>query len=153
MIRSKKRMAVCLILLVLNIAFIWGNSLLPRELSSAFSKMIGAVLQWLFPGPVNPSEGEGHGILRKIAHFAEFTTLGMLLSWHVAMVKDKKWHKIVLPILAGFLVAAVDETIQYFVPGRGPGVLDVAIDTAGVVLGVGVFTCLAWLFINKKQVV
>lgn len=151
MIRSKKRMAVCLILLVLNIAFIWGNSLLPREMSSAFSKLIGTMLNWLFPGPVNPSEGEGHGILRKIAHFAEFTTLGMLLSWHIAMLKKSKWQNMGLPVLAGVLVAAADETIQIFVPGRGPGVLDVAIDTAGVVLGVGLFTCLVTLHNKRKQ--
>lgn len=151
MIHSKKRMAVCLILLVLNIAFIWGNSLLPREMSSAFSKMVGTMLNWLFPGPVNPSEGEGHGTLRKIAHFAEFTTLGMLLSWHIAMLKKSKWQNMGLPVLAGVLVAAADETIQIFVPGRGPGVLDVAIDTAGVVLGVGLFTCLVTLHNKRKQ--
>ena len=40
-----------------------------------------------------------------------------------------------IPALAGFAVACLDETIQRFVPGRGPSFLDVGIDTLGVVMG------------------
>jgi VanZ family protein len=32
-------------------------------------------------------------------------------------------------------VACIDETIQMFVPGRGPGLLDVGIDSCGVLMG------------------
>jgi hypothetical protein len=31
MIRSQKRIRVCAVLLIVNLAFIWGNSLLPGE--------------------------------------------------------------------------------------------------------------------------
>ena len=136
MIRTRKRMTLCLILTVLNVAFIWGNSLMPREMSSAFSQFVGNILNILFPGPDIPPTGEGHGLLRKIAHFTEFCCLGVLLCWGVRMLRQKKWEGFVYPIGMGALVAITDETIQHFVPGRGPGVRDVLIDTSGVVLGV-----------------
>ena len=146
MIRSQKRITLCGALIVLNIAFIWVNSQLPREVSAAFSGLVGQVMDWLFPSQGTMAEGEGNGILRKIAHFTEFCTLGALLSWMAGMLRQEKRKRIVVPVLAGVAVACVDETIQCFVPGRGPGVLDVLIDTAGVILGV----MLIWLIAAKK---
>ena len=40
MIRTQKRLVLCCILLAMNLSVIWGNSLLPGELS-------GALSQWL----------------------------------------------------------------------------------------------------------
>lgn len=145
MIRSQKRITLCGVLIGLNIAFIWVNSLLPREVSAAFSGLVGQVMDWLFPSQGTMAEGEGNGILRKIAHFTEFCTLGVLLSWMAGMLRQEKW--VLMPIIAGVAVACIDETIQCFIPGRGPGVLDVLIDAAGVVLGV----MLIWLIKAKKH--
>ena len=70
----------------------------------------------------------------------EFCCLGVLLSWLFAMKKEKKWAY-VLPCLAyGCLIACVDEALQCFVPGRGPSFRDVAIDSAGILLGIGLLT-------------
>ena len=139
--KSKNRMIVCIILLVLNIAFIWGNSLLPREVSAAFSTFVGRIISIFFPSDITPEAGVGHGILRKVAHFLEFCSLGVILSWLVRMLRDKTWMCIFAPLIAGVAVAAVDETIQLFIPGRGPHIRDVGIDSLGVLLGV----LLAWL--------
>lgn len=136
MIRTKRRMAVCIILLSLNVAFIWINSLLPSRISAAFSKLISYILNFLFPGPDIPSSGEGHGILRKIAHVTEFCCLGVLLCWLIGMLRVKKWELCTWSLLAGLLVASIDETIQCFVPGRGPAIRDVLIDCCGVMLGI-----------------
>lgn len=136
MIRSKKAMTLCVCLIVFNLAFIWGNSLLPKEISSAFSKMIGLFLNRFTPESIDAAEGEGQGILRKIAHFTEFCTLGILLSWLVRMVRSRKWEYCAIPLTAGALAASIDETIQMFVPGRGPQLRDVGIDTLGVILGI-----------------
>lgn len=131
-------------LIILNLLFIWINSLLPREISAAFSKLVGRFLELFISGPVTPSEGEGHGILRKIAHFMEFCSLGIFLSWFVRMVRTKKWEYFVIPLLAGITAASIDETIQLFVPGRGPHIRDVGIDTLGVLLGIGILALIAW---------
>lgn len=136
MIRSRKRLWLCVALIVMNIAFIWSNSLMPREASAAFSRFVGQILDWLFPSQTTMAEGEGNGILRKIAHFTEFCTLGVLLSWLTGMLRQKRWELVAYPLIAGVAIACADEIIQCFVPGRGPGVLDVVIDSAGVLLGI-----------------
>lgn len=139
---TKKRRVLCISLLILNVSFIWVNSLLPREISSGFSRLVGSIINYFFPGPDIPSSGKGHGILRKIAHFTEFCSLGVLLSWLMWMVREQKWQRFVIPAAAGVIVAAIDETIQCFIPGRGPGLLDVGIDSAGVLLGIVLFAAI-----------
>ena len=130
MIRTKKRLVLCAGLLALNLAFIWGNSLMPAEVSQAFSDWVKRVLLGMIPGDMPVTEGSG--LLRKIAHFTEFAALGALLGWLLGML-DK--HK-VFALGLGCLAACVDETIQAFIPGRAPGVLDVCIDTAGAGAGI-----------------
>ncbi|MBO5078676.1 MAG: VanZ family protein [Oscillospiraceae bacterium] len=148
MIYTKKRLSLCALLISLNLLFIWGNSLLPSEMSAAFSKLVGAVIDWLIPGPATPAEGEGHGILRKIAHFTEFCSLGMLLSWLVRMTSEKKWQHFAIPLVSGVAAAAIDETIQLFVPGRGPHIRDVGIDSLGVLMGIAILWGIA---LRKKR--
>lgn len=127
MIRTQKRLRLCIALLIANLAFIWGNSLLPGEVSGALSQWLKELLRF---GGEDPSAG--HGLLRKIAHFTEFACLGACLSWLFGMLRKQSW----LPLLCGFLAACLDETIQVFVPDRGPAIWDVGIDTAGVCLGI-----------------
>lgn len=135
--RNHRRIRLCIIILCLNLAFIWGNSLLPGEISGALSKWVRDLINWIFRLPAKDPE-QGHGLLRKIAHFTEFACLGAVISCLVRMLRSKRAEHILLPLAGGFLTACIDETIQCFVPDRGPGVLDVFIDTAGVVLGIGI---------------
>ena len=130
MISSDKRIRLCIALLVMNLAFIWGNSLLPGELSAAFSDWIREILTKLLP---NLEVGrKGTGLLRKIAHFTEFCTLGMCLGWLAGMLaRPQGWA-----IAGGVLAACIDETIQVFVPDRGPSLFDVGIDSCGVLTGI-----------------
>jgi VanZ family protein len=67
-------------------------------------------------------------ILRKLAHLVEYGILGALLLRALALR--------VPAIAAGIAYAISDEIHQAFVPGRYASALDVAIDSAGVVLGV-----------------
>ena len=129
MIRTDKRMRLCTALLICNLVFIWGNSLLPGEISGAFSDWVKQLLENLMPE--GSQEEIGGGGLRKIAHFTEFAALGMLLGWLFGMLKKK----IAWPVLCGISAACIDETIQRFVPDRGPSVKDVCIDSCGVLTG------------------
>ena len=129
MIRTEKRLRLCYTLLILNLCFIWGNSLLPGELSGAFSNWVKDILAALLPG-----DGEsvgGGGLLRKLAHFTEFACLGMCLTWLHSMLQKPRYYA----LLMGVGAACVDETIQRFVPDRGPSLKDVGIDTCGVITG------------------
>lgn len=127
--RSDKRLRICKTLLVCLLVFIWGNSMLPGEVSGAISDWVKSVLEALFPGIGRASSGRG--LLRKIAHFTEFTALGMTLGWLFGMLQKKKY----VPLLWGIGAACVDETIQRFVPDRGPSLRDVCIDSCGVLTG------------------
>ena len=130
MIRTDKRLRLCTALLICNLIFIWGNSLLPGEVSGAFSDWVKAILAKLFSGDADDSSGGG--LLRKVAHFTEFAALGLCLAWLHGMLQKGKLR----PFLWGVLAASVDETIQRFVPDRGPSVKDVCIDSAGVLAGI-----------------
>ena len=129
MIRTEKRMRLCKALILWNITFIWANSLLPGEVSGAFSDWVKEILAKLFA--CEEMSSSGGGLLRKFAHFSEFAMLGILFSWLFGMLQKKiRWA-----VLCGFLTACVDETIQRFVPDRGPSIFDVGIDTCGVLTG------------------
>lgn len=130
MICTKNRLRLCAALLIANLAFIWGNSMLPGEVSGAFSDWVKSLLLPILPDGL-ASEGGG-GLLRKVAHFTEFAMLGVCLGWLTSMLKKKAWTGIIW----GGLAACVDETIQIFVPGRGPGIKDVGIDVLGVCTGI-----------------
>lgn len=135
--RTRLRLMICLALLVLLLTFIWGNSCLPGEASGAFSAQVKNWFAHLFGGESADKDPAGHGLLRKLAHFTEFFALGLDLCWLMNMLRRKRWEAGILALVCGFLAACTDETIQYFVPGRGPGWADVGIDTLGVALGAG----------------
>ena len=79
-----------------------------------------------------PDLGTGLGgwdlLLRKLAHVAEYAILGALLARAVS----SPWTAVTL----GTIYAISDELHQHFVPGRQASALDVAIDAAGVAVGV-----------------
>lgn len=145
MTRTDKRMRLCRTLLVCILVFIWGNSLLPGEISGAFSDWVKAVLEALLPGDGSDSPSGG-GLLRKFAHFTEFTALGMCLGWLFGMQQKGK----LLPLLCGVSAACIDETIQRFVPDRGPSVKDVCIDGCGVLTGI-ILLYLGHTYFKRKK--
>lgn len=145
MIRTEKRMRLCTALLGCCLIFIWGNSLLPGEISGAISDSVKKILAFFFEQGEQDPESSGF-LLRKLAHFTEFTALGLCLRWRFAMLGKG----LLPPLLWGAAAACVDETIQVFVPDRGPSLRDVCIDSCGVLLGVILLT-LGHHYLCKKQ--
>ena len=144
MICSRKRIWLCTALIVLCLCFIWGNSLLPGEVSASISDWVGDTLEQLLHIPHRTYSGRG--LLRKLAHFTEFAVLGMLLTWLTGMRRKPIW----LAQLLGSLAACADETIQCFVPGRGPGLRDVCIDSCGVFTGMIIIYFGYSLFVRRR---
>ena len=123
----KKR--ILSILILLNLALIWGNSMLTGLSSEAVSGGILALLGRFLPVLLTEA---GHTLLRKAAHFSEFALLGLLYCGRHRLVKGEA------PVhLMGFglAVACIDETIQIFTPGRASSLIDVWIDASGFALG------------------
>ena len=134
MMRTNRRVLLCRVLLVLNLALIWGNSLLSGAESGQMSGGIMEFVMELLRIPADFSDVV-HLIIRKLAHLTEFACLAALISWDLGMVKEKRVHQILLAVLLAMAVALMDETIQLFAPDRGPSLVDVWIDTLGAVLG------------------
>lgn len=145
MMTNRKHLRLCTVLLVCNVLFIWGNSLLPGSVSGAISGWVHS----LIPG-FGGGGASGHGLLRKLGHFTEFCVLGTLFFWQFQMRKVPDWAHYVLPLLGGFLVACCDETIQRFVPDRGPGIKDVGIDTLGTAAGIILITLIQYAYKRIK---
>lgn len=147
--KTKPRLAICICLLVVLLAFIWGNSMTPGnvsgEMSGWVSRLIGKLLPFL-----SPESEHGHWIVRKIAHFSEFAVLGALFTWLFAMLMDRKFLLIFLPLGCGMVCAIIDECIQLFSPGRVCSFFDMCIDWSGVLTGLlpMMLTC---LFIGRKR--
>ncbi len=131
---SRIQRIFCGVLITAMVCFIWGNSLLPAQESSQVSGWFGQFLGRLLPifSPDNPNSSH---LLRKCAHFAEFAVLGGLLCWGSAMLQRKKPLVLGAAFLCGTAVAAIDETIQLFVPGRGGSIADALLDSTGVLTG------------------
>jgi len=131
MMASQRHLRLSAWLTACLLCFIWGNSLLPGEISGRISDWVKDILAMLLPTAV-PGVTTGGGLLRKIAHFSEFAALGACLSWRFGMLEKRK----IMALVYGFGAACVDESIQLFVPDRGPALKDVAIDTCGVAAGI-----------------
>ena len=129
-IKIKDKKWIGVLILILTIAVIWGQSCLPPEGSSAESGWVKEILQkvlGLIFGKVEVSEM----LVRKMGHFTEYLILGAELTAFFPTLKTA-----IIPML-GFGTAFLDETIQIF-SGRGPQIQDVWIDLAGVLVGMAV---------------
>ncbi|MFH1865606.1 MAG: VanZ family protein [Candidatus Eisenbacteria bacterium] len=75
----------------------------------------------------------------KVAHLAEYTGFGLLLTvaFRGTLGRAPRWVLIVVVVLVGAAVGALDETYQLTVPGREREFLDWVADVVGVLLGTG----------------
>ena len=147
---ADKRIRRCTALLILNLAVIWGNSLLPAEISGAISGFLAQLLGRL-QGASQSEAAAGDGLLRKMAHFTEFACLGLLLARRFALTGHEKAEIVCRTLLGGFVAACVDETIQLFVSGRSSSLIDVWIDVCGAAAGLVILLIGVKIVKNRKQ--
>ena len=105
----------------------------PASQSNQVSGSLTARLMHLLPSLTrNCTQGELNHLLRKAAHFTLYFLLGCGLSGMLWAGRKRALPLLAVPL--GALCAALDEWHQSFVPGRGPLLRDVVLDTCGVVL-------------------
>jgi len=130
-IQSPKTRRILFVLLILNLCFIWGNSLMPADISGAFSGWAKDLINSIFHFWNGSGAAlNGDGVLRKIAHASEFAALGALLTLLLG-IPGKLFHV----LFYGMTTALIDETIQLFSAGRAARVTDVWIDFGGLCVG------------------
>ena len=158
------RFVAYLIITLLIMIFIFFQSSLPADTSQEESDII---VRFLSRFTDRDAEMLSF-IVRKMAHFSEYTVLGLFISLTVKEHYHKKcYHEehyseddfrkghfyirhFIIPLILGVLYAVSDEIHQRFVPGRSCELRDVLIDTCGVLLGV-IINMLCVRFAKKKD--
>lgn len=150
-LKNNKKTTTLLILTILWMAVIFFFSSQPGGESSLVSgtvrKIIVEFIEWLFsghpPGFIGAIILNSDHIVRKTGHVVEYAILGVLVVNLTHGLRIRMYFPV--SALICFLYAASDEFHQVFVPGRGPMVSDVMLDTAGALAGMGLFTAIVLL--------
>ena len=132
--KNRKRLIARVILTVLTVtavAAIFYNSsrsaVESTEQSSPLTDWINSILA-TFPIPFSVTET----FIRKLAHFSEYTVLGLLLNVTVYLYRSDRKKTLLTALPIGAAVAVCDELIQLFPAGRSCEVKDMLIDFCGV---------------------
>ena len=131
--KRKIGIGICLVCILLTVAFIFYNSAQPVPESQKASASVAETIV-----SVAPNGGEFFGswtsfvnYIRKAAHALEFFVLGTELSLLFFSVLQKRGVQAVWNVLTlALLTAVTDESIQ-ILSGRGPRVQDVLLDFGG----------------------
>ncbi|MNS83530.1 VanZ like family protein [compost metagenome] len=91
-------------------------------------------------------------IIRKMAHYSVYMLGGIILMNYInSAYKTSENKKVLISILIGMCYAAADEFHQLFIEGRSGRIVDIYIDTLGVITGVSIFLLLSKIRINLKR--
>ncbi|MEE8200252.1 MAG: VanZ family protein [Candidatus Acidoferrales bacterium] len=122
--------------------FLWGGAIFLLSGSEFGTKTtyrwLQAVVEHFFPDISVATIVKVNAMARKLAHVTEYFILGLLLWRALRREAVERWRRgWALGALAiGVLWASADETVQLFQPGRVASVMDVGLDTLGVLLAV-----------------
>lgn len=97
-------------------------------------------------------------VIRKAAHFTEFSLLGFFLMLHLSTIrlifgkiKNKTFFLFCVSWFFGTFYAVTDEIHQSFVSGRYSSIKDVLIDSSGVLFGIMILIIFLPIFIQKLK--
>ena len=145
----KKRAFKCLLLLLilLTLCFIWGNSLMNAEQSSDLSN---GLLDYLRPlmDKLGLNTDSDHG-LRSLAHLSEFCLLGAELALLFLMEHGLCSAIFRKSALLSLLTAIVDELLQCL-NDRSAQLIDVGLDFVGACIGIAL-VCLIAGRLKKRE--
>lgn len=131
------RKVIFRVLAILATAFIFSNSLKTAELSAQSSGRLVRIFEWFFGlFSYHPDVDTLQNIVRKTAHFLEFSLQGFLVCGSFSVrFRERAVHV----LFFGLMTACVDEYLQLFFEGRGSQIQDVFIDFAGTLWGLVFF--------------
>lgn len=115
-----------------------------NELSTGITEKIVEAIEKVAPD-FKIDIGRFNHIIRKNAHFFAYLVLGILVANGLRSCNVNGYKGFIIALIICVLYAISDEIHQLYVPGRGGQVKDVIIDSAGALVGIGVYK---WL--NRK---
>ena len=152
--RSSARFRVIVfILTAAAITFAFVHSAMPASVSAEESAGVLEII-YNFLRTIGISAEITDHIVRKLAHFSEYTAIGMLLtSCAYSFDRFKPYRYLAYVFFAGLGTAFVDETIQLLSEGRAGMITDMWIDFSGVVLGTAIMLLFYFVYqrIRRKK--
>ena len=134
---------ITMIFLVLTFISIFNFSNQDGQNSSGLSRKVARKIVDVFPYIKNLKEEaknkiveKSQPIIRKVAHLSIYTLVGIFIMSFISTYKIHLKYKFLVSILVGLIYAGSDEIHQSFIPGRTASIIDVGIDTSGVLLGI-----------------
>lgn len=147
-----KRIGVLWLLPVLWMGLIFYFSNQPAKESAQLSNKITEVVEAIINEiNIEPKGFDLHDTIRSMAHFSLFFVLGILLFIPSFKTIPTVKKACIMSFVAGTAYAVVDETHQLFVNGRSFQIFDIAVDSAGVLMGVLLCTLLILAYFKLKS--
>ena len=116
-----------------------------QPFTQRFLRWIPAVIMMIFifiasgtPGGELPEFGKFNLIVKKGGHMTGYALLAIACFFATYGDFKNVTRSAILSMCISIVYAASDEFHQSFTPGRFPSVIDVGIDTAGAIIGVGI---------------
>lgn len=132
---TAKTKVIFIVITLCFIGFAFVNSSMPAYESAEESGNVLSFLQDFFNGLGLKAELTDY-IVRKSAHFSEYSAIGaMLMLCAFSFNKERPYKYYINVMFCGLLTAVVDETIQLNVKGRAGMVEDVLLDFVGIIAG------------------
>lgn len=157
---SRKHLAIvalALFTVLVAIAILWFSSRTAETSDQQSGAVTDIILRIFCPGYSQMSDAEKQAeidramlYVRKAAHVTEFAVFSLMCTLLLGYIHCQKPQRLkryaLLALAAGVCLAAVDEFSQLGVSGRSGSLIDVGIDTAGVVIG----SVIGWLIMRRK---
>lgn len=156
--RCQVLLALAAVLLAMGVIFFFSSQT-AEDSGNTSGRLVRAVLNVIAPDFDLLPQAEQDTLhftvtvaIRKLAHFAEFALLGLALMQFICTIQRRRKIKAgwFFAWGIGTLYAITDELHQVFVEGRGPGLWDLVIDSAGVLAGAAVLLLLR-CFIGRRE--
>lgn len=148
--------AFLILLIVLTLSFIWSNSLANAAESSEKSGNVVRIIKPIIDPENKIEEDIFVTVVRKLAHFSEFTLLGaemLLLFYTFDKWRNLHIYRLCFPVGTAFLCAVTDELLQLTSPGRSCEFRDMMIDLAGIITGCALSLLVLFLAIKAVALI
>ena len=111
------------------------------HLSLGLTQILIGTIERLIPG-IDVGAILSNHLIRKSAHFIAYLILGSLVSNALTQSNFSGKSRVAIAWGISVLYAVSDEIHQLFVPGRSGQIKDVLIDSAGAMVGIGLYLLL-----------
>ena len=130
------------ILWSISLAFIFFNATQTGSESSGFSLEVASILSNVLSRiGIRVDIEIFHSLIRMGGHVFQYFVFGYITLW-VILIYHLKWYN----IFRTLYVMILDETIQFFTPGRAAEVFDIFLDSMGIFLAVLFFLITKQIF-------